>query len=138
MLRLCCGWFGLFAVFSALSAEDPRPNEKMSYVEFDFAPLPRTGMGGYDIHFTLLTSDKDIKVAEGTKFFRETDASTNCEFLASYLKNNGFKIDVVDKTKLRVYGYVLNGKLIPATKGIVKSKDLKPEELPKVKNPPQA
>ncbi len=61
-----------------------------------------------------------------------------CEFLAAFLKNNDFKIEVVDKTKLRVYGYMHDGKLIPATKGKVESKDLKPEELPKVKNPPSA
>ena len=49
-----------------------------------------------------------------------------------------FKAEVVDKTKVRVYGRMFNDKLIPATKGIVESKDLKPEELPKVKNPPSA
>ena len=54
------------------------------------------------------------------------------------MKDNRFEAEVVGMTRLRVYGRIWNGKLIPATEGKVESKNLKKEELPKVKNPPKA
>jgi hypothetical protein len=44
------------------------------------------------------------------------------------------KAVIIGKTRLRVYGKVMNGRFDPALKGSVESDDLKPEELPRVTN----
>lgn len=118
---------------------EPKPEPKqevVNYVEFDFTPMPAVGEGKYKIQFTVLTADKDLKISAPAEFVRkEGDPASNAEVMALFFNTNRFKAEVVDKTKLRVYGRMWNDKLIPATRGMVESKDLKPEELPKVKNP---
>jgi hypothetical protein len=138
MLRVCLSWLCFIAAPSTISAEEPKPTEKASYVEIDFSPLPQNGKGRYKLQFTILTTDKDIKLSESADFDRKDTPEGHCEGMAMFLNINRWKAEVVDKTKLRIHGRIFNDKLIPATKGMVESKDLKPEELPKVKNPPQA
>jgi hypothetical protein len=139
MLRVCLGWVWMTVALVGVLGEErqPRKSDMMPYTEFDFSPLPQGGMGVYKLQLTILTEDKDIKLSELLEFARGADPNTNCEFLAAFLNRNKFKAEVVDKTKVRVYGRVFNDKLIPVTKGMVESKDLRPEELPKVKNPEQ-
>jgi hypothetical protein len=116
----------------------PKPDKAEPYVEFDFSTLPQGGEGRYSFTFTVSTTDKDLKLSEPASFSRQAQPESVCEGLASFMNRNRFKAEVVDKTKLRVYGRTWNDTLIPATEGRVESKDLKPEELPKVKNPPKA
>jgi hypothetical protein len=135
MLRTCLGWLCFFAGVAWVSAEDPKPREPGPYVEFDFSSLPRDGEGKYSLTLTVLTTDKDLKYSMESETPRKFDPEVTCAAFAVNMKANRFKAEVVDKTKLRVYGRTFNDKLIPATKGMVESSDLRPEELPKVKNP---
>ncbi len=119
-------------VLSACGAGAADPPAMKSYVEFDFAPVPRDGVGAYKLQFTLLTADKDIKLSEPAEFPRKDDPEGVAAVMAVFLNENRWKAEVVDKTKLRVYGRIFNDKLIPVTKGMVESPDLKKEELPTV------
>lgn len=131
LFRLCC----CAIVFATSSVSRAEPPNAEAYVEFDFSTLPRGGTGTYTVKMTVETKDKDITFSEPLEFARVTDPNTNCEFVAVFLNRNKWKAEVVNKTKLRVYGRIWNDKLIPATRGKVESSDLRPEELPKVKNP---
>ncbi len=111
-----------------------RADEK-PYVEFDFSPLPRGGMVQYKFHFGIRTTDKEIGHSGPISVAGVGDPELTCQAFASFLENSEWKAKVVDKTKVRVYGYRLGDTLVPVTTGSVESKDLKPEELPKVTNP---
>lgn len=106
-----------------------------AYVEFDFSTLPSDGEGDCAFLLTVLTTDKELKYSIECKGPKKFAPDVTCAGFAASMELNRFKAEVVDNTKLRVYGRIWNDKLIPATKGMVESKDLKPEELPKVKNP---
>jgi hypothetical protein len=136
MFRLSLGCLWIITLSAPVGANPkPREPEMVPYVEFDFRTLPQVGTGTYTVKLTIETQDKDVKFSESLEFARGTNPNTNCEFVAAFLNRNKFKSEVINKTKLRVYGRTFNDKLIPATKGMVESPDLKPEELPKVTNP---
>lgn len=136
MLRQCLGCVWMLGLCGALELKaEPRAGNTMPCVEVDFSALPQGGTGKYKLTLTIQTADKDIEFSEPLEFARVTDPNTNCEFVAVFLNRNKWKAEVVNKTKLRVYGRIWNDKLIPATRGKVESSDLRPEELPKVKNP---
>jgi hypothetical protein len=107
------------------------------YVEFDFAPLPQNGQGRLKAVLTLHTTDKDISLSEPFEMARPCRPASEAETIALFLTINKFKAEVVDKTKVRVYGRIWNEKLIPATRGAITCPDLLPNELPKVKNAEQ-
>ncbi len=127
------GWFAL--TLTGVTATEPKPEPASSYVEFDFSSLPTDGEGNCSFTVTVLTVDKDFKYSSEVKGPKKFAPDVVCASYAGNMTANRFKTEVVDKTKLRVYGRIFNDKLIPATKGMVESPDLKPEELPKVKNP---
>ncbi len=60
------------------------------------------------------------------------NADSLAESFAEDLQAEGFKTEVVDKVKVRVYGQTIDGKFYPAIKGNAESKELKKESLPKV------
>jgi hypothetical protein len=113
---------------------DPKPAPATSYVEFDFAPLPQNGNGKIICTAVIHTADKDISLKSPVQFHRPCDPVGAADGFASFLNNNKFKAEAVEKTKVRVYGRIWNDKLIPATKGEFTSPDLLPNELPTVKN----
>ena len=115
------------------AADDTKP-----YVEIDFSTLPRDGVGECAYTVTILTTDKDIKYSTESKGPKKFAADAVCESWAINMRVNRYKVEIVDKTKLRIFGRMFNDELIPATEGTVESKDLKPDQLPKVKNPPKA
>ena len=121
--------------FPVFNADQPKLEEPESYVEFDFSTLPSTGEGNCTFTLIVLTADRDYKYRAERKGARKFDPQATCAGYAGNMEVNKFKAVIVDKTKLRVYGRILNGKLIPATKGMVESPDLTPAELPKVTNP---
>lgn len=125
------------AILGIHSIEVNKPVDEVpgAYVEFDFSTLAQGGEGECAFTLIVLTTDKDLKYSIERKGPKELNRETECAAYATSMQINKFKAEVVDKTKLRVYGRIWNDKLIPATKGMVESKDLKPEELPKVKNP---
>jgi hypothetical protein len=124
-----CVVFGL----TGFTAGQPKPIETAPYVEFDFSTLPLNGTGDCSFTLTVLTADKDLKYSAERKGPRQFDPEVTCAGYASSMRDSRFKAEVVEKTKLRVYGRMFNDKLIPATKGVVDSPDLKKEELPTVK-----
>lgn len=135
MMILLIGWLSL-SFTSAFDTPPPKVSANPPYVEFDFSTLPENGEGECSLTLTVFTEDKDLKYTSTMKGnVKKVPSGDICAFFAGDMKDNRFKAEVVGKTKLRVYGRIFNGELIPATKGMVESKDLKPEELPKVKNP---
>ncbi|HVL13072.1 MAG TPA: hypothetical protein VM529_10935 [Gemmata sp.] len=120
---------------TGFTAGQPKPIETAPYVEFDFSTLPLNGTGDCSFTLTVLTADKDLKYTAELKGPRKFDPEVTCAGYASSMRDSRFKAEVVEKTKLRVYGRMFNDKLIPATKGIVESPDLTKDELPRVKNP---
>lgn len=116
------------------------------YVEFDLSPLPE-GPGILSLSIKVETTDPDISFE--TKIQRQIPTGgmpapvgqTNmgtCEHLVDSMKQMKFRAEVVNQTKIRVYGRPFNDTFLPATRGTVTSPDLKKDELPKVKNPPKA
>jgi len=138
MMKLLGTLLSVLFAGAAAGGDDPAPRPGAPYVEFDFTPLPRDGEGKCRYTLTVFSADKDLTYSvesEGPKQFIPDNV---CGTWANSLRINRWKAEVVDKTKLRVYGRMFNDKLIPATGGKVTSPDLKKEELPKVKNPPKA
>lgn len=125
-------------------APKPRPKPNAPYVEFDFSALTEKCPGRFAYTITILSADKDLKFSMETSgdpkdhMGRRPGPRPECSAWSTLLRINDWKAEVVDKTKLRVYGVISNGKLIPATEGKVESPTLKKDELPKVKNPPKA
>lgn len=132
-LLICVGSIQLGSV-----EPDPPETTRKPYVEFDLSTLPFGGEGKYSFTLTVYTADKDFKWSEPAEHDRKLKPAGLCAAYRTFMETNRWKAQVVDKTKLRVYGRMFNDKLIPATKGIVTSPDLKKEQLPKVKNPPKA
>jgi hypothetical protein len=108
-----------------------------SYVEFDFSPVP-VKRGPMEMARKVETTLKDFYATDD--FGAPTGSTTDrmCRAFASNMESIGFKAEVVGGRKVRVYGGLFNGKFYPATRGTVTSQVLKAEELPIVKNPPQA
>lgn len=128
----------LCAAFSVAGLADEPKADTRPYVEIDFSTLPRDGNGEYTITITVYTADKDLTYSTKTTLARKFSPEDKCAATAIHMRNSRFDAEVMNKTKLRVYGRMFNDKLIPATEGKVESPDLKKEELPKVKNPPKA
>ena len=110
----------------------PKPEP---YVEFDFNTLGG-GEGNMRLTIKVSTTHKDVTFSDESNGPRGFSRELLCGLFASGLKETGFKAEVVDKSKIRVYGCTREGKYYPATKGEATSPDLKKDELPKVKNPP--
>jgi hypothetical protein len=102
-------------------------------------------MPGVLIDFTnlpvLAKADLTIRIEfEGLKYEpKEYHGPTDPEDMAFICHNglvkSGAKVELVGKTKVRVLGWVKDGKFHRAVKGAAESKTLKAEELPKVTNP---
>ena len=105
------------------------------YVEFDFTTMP-VEERSWHITVNVETALKNLTFVEDDHAPDRGQREALCCGLAIRMESVGFKADVIDKSKVRVYGAVFDGKFYPATKGIVKSPDLKKNELPKVTNPP--
>lgn len=110
------------------------------YVEFDFGPIPELKPGGWKMTLTVLTADKDVKYTEVFEvdqlgFTRRTLV---CGGYKKSMTEIGFKAEVVDDVKLRVYGCSRGGRFYPAAKGAIEPTNLKKGEWPKVTNPPKA
>ena len=123
-----CGW-----VFSAHLPSDMTDDKKDTYVEFDFSMLPKAGEGKYKLQITIRTNDKGISFEEPLENARRIEPKQFCAFLIIFLNNNKWEAEVVNETKIRVYGYKFNDKFTPTTNGNVESIDLLKDELPKVK-----
>ena len=135
ILRICITCLAMAALDD--HSQKPQPVD-VSYVEFDFSTLPSGGEGDYSVTITVLTADKDLFYSMKGTHARRFKPDGLCSAFQVSMKINRFKAEVVDKTKLRVYGRIWNDKLIPATQGKVESPDLKKGELPKVSSHPKA
>ena len=133
MFRICLVWVCLVASNSVSRAADPLPSPPAQHVEFDFSTIPQNGEAICTFSILVRTVDKDLSYDTEVKGPRKFDPEVTCAAIAHNMNTNRFKAEVVDKTKLRVYGRIWNGKLIPPTNGMVESADLLPSELPRVK-----
>lgn len=105
-------------------------------VEFDMNPLPCT-RGGWRLTITVLTDRVEYTDKVGPTV-APIDLFDFCDGFVIEMKRQGFKVEIADKSKIRVYGVTKDGKFYPATEGKVTSPDLNKDELPKVTNPPKA
>lgn len=119
-------------------AKNPPPSGpdmgKENYVEFDFTTMP-TEKGPWRLTYRVETTLDKIRFADETGAPNGAPREALCESLAHVLEETGFKTELVEKSKIRVYGACYDGKFYPATRGIVESPNLKKEQLPKVTNP---
>jgi hypothetical protein len=106
-----------------------------SYVEFDISPLPVAGpariswQSSWGVFFRTGDSSYDVGTSidiDPAKPWRALE-----EVLESFSRMS-CKAEIVGKTRLRVYGMVLDGRYYPAIKGSVESEEIKPEELPNI------
>ncbi|HVL15032.1 MAG TPA: hypothetical protein VM529_20845 [Gemmata sp.] len=121
-------WLPLLALGGSTPADDKKePGEP--YIEIDFTPMPEQVRWRFTI--TIETTDKDLKFAHD--FNLKSKRFDLCEIVANYLNDGRFRAEVVDKSKVRVYGRTFNEKFFPVTKGSVTSPDLDKEQLPTVR-----
>jgi hypothetical protein len=107
---------------------------KENYVEFDFTPMP-TEKGPWTLKYRVETTLNNFGFGDETGAPDGTARESLCESLAGVIEEAGFKTELVEKSKIRVYGASHDGKFYPATRGIVESPNLKKDQLPKVMNP---
>jgi hypothetical protein len=132
-----------------LRDDDPKPGPKPPpvgpdlgdepFVEFDFTKIP-CEKAPWDVTIRVLTSLKDLSGNVEDMAAPDGTPREGLELMllsaADSLEEIGYKAQLVDKFKIRVYGGLFDGKFYPATKGIVESKTLKKADLPTVKAPP--
>lgn len=104
--------------------------QEKSYVDFDLTPLPCSENRKWQL--ALKVSTEKTVFVDKTSVTGVTDRFTTCETFVLELREKGFEAEVIDKSKIRVYGAKSGGKFYPAIKGEVESPDLKKEELPTV------
>jgi hypothetical protein len=99
------------------------------YVEFDCDPVPRQGKWELKIKVSTekLVYEYQVATTNGD------DPESLADSFAKGARGKGFKVEVIDKVKVRVYGATTDGKFHPATKGGVESPDLEKNALPTVK-----
>ena len=112
-----------------VGVKDDKKEKKEPYIEIDFTPMPEQVRWRFTI--TIETTDKDLKFAHD--FNLKSKRFDLCEIVANYLNDGRFRAEVVDKSKVRVYGRTFNEKFFPVTKGSVTSPDLDKEQLPTVR-----
>jgi hypothetical protein len=95
--------------------------------------MAQTSCRGFVRAFKVYTEKGVFRYSTNAPRGDEPDALA--EAFAASMKDIGVNTEVVEKVKVRVFSAKTDGKAYPATKGVVESPDLKPEELPKVKNP---
>jgi hypothetical protein len=109
----------------------PAAEPEEAYIEIDFTPMP-CEKGPWKLTVTVESTLKELTYSEVVNS-DGIPREVLCETIASGLKDVRFKAQVVEKSKLRVYGATFQGKFYPATKGKVESPDLKKDELPTIK-----
>jgi hypothetical protein len=124
-------------------AGKPLPNgpvfRDQTYVELDFSTLPIvTPRVDWNVTFNFYAPDRSGYTGPHFSILGTPLDSSNPHVSASDVWNSlcsaGYKAELIGLTKVRVYGHVVRGRYYPALRGEVESEDLKPEELPKVKN----
>lgn len=119
-------------------APPPKPVFKKSYVEFDLSPaVTRDGDPGYtiELHVTFLNLDKPVISA-----LYWLGGGLNVKSLTEFHFTDFFEhldAEIVEGTKIRVYGRTVHGKYYPAVEGQVRTIGLRKEQIPTVKNPPR-
>lgn len=103
--------------------------ENAAYVEFDCSPIPKQGKW----ELRLSVSTEKVVYEYRVNPTNGDDPESLADSFAKGLRAKGFKAEVIDKVKVRVYGQTTDGKFYPATSGVAKSPDLEKESLPTVK-----
>jgi hypothetical protein len=103
----------------------------VSFVEIDCAPIPTEGK--IDLVVKVYTEKAVLEFKTAGPNGDSPDGLAAA--LAVSFKDAGATTEVIEKTRVRIYGAKIDGKFYPATKGTVTSESLKADQLPKVKNP---
>lgn len=109
-----------------------------TFVEVDFGVLPAgTACVFWEFKWDVRTTAGKEEPNLQFKFEVNSDeAAENCLLCAdSIFWDCSYKIEAVGKTKLRIYGAVLNGRYYPAENATIESPQLKANQLPKVTPP---
>jgi hypothetical protein len=108
-----------------------QPCDVRAFVEFDCSPIPTKGKVDLVVKVYTEKAVLEFKTAGPNGDTPDGLAAA----LAASFKDAGGTVEVIEKTRVRVYGAKIDGTFYPATKGTVTSENLKPDQLPKVKNP---
>ena len=106
-----------------------------TFVEVDFGVLPAgTACVFWEFKWDVrTTAGKDEPNLQFKFEVNSDEAAENCQLCAGIVFwDCSYKIEAVGKTKLRIYGAVLNGRYYPAEGATIQSPQLKANQLPKV------
>jgi hypothetical protein len=127
------------SVCVAMSLLGPVPDqaklEQATFVEFDFSSVPERMGFRWDLTLSVYTNHKDVKIEQSLNIAERVSPATLADGFAGFFKDAGFKAELVDKFKVRVYGYSSKGKYYPVVAGKVSSPQAEGEKLPKVTAP---
>lgn len=124
-------WLALLA--GATSPTIPTADDKKEepYIEIDFTRMPK---GTWMIDITVEFTDADLTFTDDFETIKGLPNKDDmCVIIAKRMNSVKVKAEVVDKTKIRVYGRTFKDKFYKVTKGKVESKELKKDQLPTVK-----
>lgn len=105
-------------------------NSDRPYVEFDLTPLPCEENREWSLEIKVST--KRAVITDKCAIKGVTERFANCEAFVLGLQENGYEAEVINKSKIRVYGAKTDGTFYPAIKGSVETKGLRKDEVPKV------
>lgn len=119
-----------FFIASSSSNED---SMKLSYFEVDLSTLPINEKWAWSFKINVLTERTTL--TDGPNNDGISNVEAICNSLVFVFDEVGYKVKVVDKSKIRIYGKIYEGRYWPATNvRIVETKGLKKEEIPRVKS----
>lgn len=106
--------------------------EDEPFVEFDFQTLPPPPGVKASYELRVDTSGSVFKSPTSGDIHYSDDTAIGWE---QSLNEIGYKAEVIEKSKLRVYGHVTSKGFLQATKGSITSEGLPKEQIPKVVQP---
>ena len=105
------------------------------YVEFDFGKVPERVGQRWDISVHVATSDEAVRFEVSVNVAPRFSPITLADAYRSSMEEVGYKVELIDKTKLRVYGCTVKDKFYPVKEGKVESPQVAKDKLPGVSNP---
>lgn len=122
---------------NALCAEPEKPKQKAadSFVEFDFSTVPERVGRRWELIVHVTTSNDAVKFKLAVNIAERFSPVTLADSYRSSMEEVGYKVELVDKLKLRVYGCTVKDKFYSVREGKVESPQVTKDQLPAVTNP---
>jgi hypothetical protein len=106
------------------------------FIEFDLSSLPEEVGRAWSVSLAVATTqDKGGYADRVGPVGGYLERLGLCDAVVAGLTDRGFRAEVLDGAKVRVYGRTHDGKFYPVVRGTVASDELKKEELPAVRQP---